>query len=253
MQEAGMPDVREIYQMVTTQKPPEPGALERQQRRQVRAARNQKIGAFAVAAAIGVAAIVLFVATRGGPDTPSSDTPANPSAARPVEIARDFFEAFGRFDSDRAIGLIADTGFPGVVGLGTEREFRLLLTVLEAQDYRQRLDSCRGLGEVGSSTRVYCTFAYHAIRSRELGLGPYGDSYFDIYVRDERITRVTLEWGIEEFSPEVWEPFAEWISKNHPEDVRVMYIADQADWKLSEASARLWERRSREYVAELTS
>jgi hypothetical protein len=64
---------------------------------------------------------------------------------------------------------------------------------------------------------------------------------------------VTLEWGIEEFSPEVWEPFAEWISKNHPEDVRVMYIADQADWKLSEASARLWERRSREYVAELTS
>jgi hypothetical protein len=253
MQEAGMPDVREIYQMVTTQKPPEPGALERQQRRQVRSARNQKIGAFAVAAAIGVASIVLFVATRGGPDTPRSNAPANTSVATPVEIATDFFEAFGRFDPDGAIGLLADTAFPGVVGLDTERDFRLLLSVLEAQDYRQRLDSCRELGELGSGTRVYCSFAYHAIRSRELGLGPYGDSYFDIYVRDGRITRVTLEWGIEEFSPEVWEPFAEWISKNHPEDVRVMYIADQADWKLSEASARLWERRSREYVAELTS
>lgn len=248
-----MPDVREIYQMITTKKPPEPGALERQQRRQVRAARNRKIGAFVVAAAIGVASIVLFVATRGGPDTPRSNAPANPSASTPVEIATDFFEAFGRFDPDRAIGLLADTAFPGVVGLDTEREFRLLLTVLEAQDYRQRLDSCRKLGEFGSGTRVYCTFAYHAIRSRELGLGPYGDSSFDMYVRDGRITRVILDWSIEEFSPEVWEPFAEWITENHPKDLRVMYIAGQTDWKLSEASARLWERRSREYVAELTS
>ena len=248
-----MPDVREVYQMVTAQKPPEPGALERQQRRQVRSARNQKIGAFAVAAAIGVAAIVLFATTRGGPGMPRSNAPANPSAATPVEIARDFFDAFGRFHADRAIGLLSDTAFPGAVALDTEREFRLLLSVLEAQDYQQQLHSCRALGEFGSGTRVYCTFAYHAIRSSELGLGPYGDSSFDIYVRDGRITRVTLDWNIEEFSPQVWEPFAEWISEKHPEDVRIMYVADQSDWKLSEASARLWERRSREYVAELTS
>ena len=247
-----MPDVREIYQMVTTQKPPEPGALERQQRRQVRAARNQKIGAFAVAAAIGVAAIVLFVATRGDPNAPRSNVPANPSAATPVEIARDFFDAFGSFHADRAIGLLSDTAFPGVVALDTEREFRLLLSVLEAQDYRQQLHSCRELGEFGSDTRVYCAFAYHAIRSSELGLGPYGDSSFDIYIRDGRITRVTLDWSIEQFSPEVWEPFAAWMSENHPEDMRVMYRADQTDWKLSEASARLWERRTREYVEELT-
>ena len=51
--EARMPDVREVYEMVTKQKPPEPGALERQQKRQVRTARNRKIGAFVVAAAIG--------------------------------------------------------------------------------------------------------------------------------------------------------------------------------------------------------
>ena len=55
---------------------------------------NQKIGAFAVAAAIGVASIALFVATRGGPDTPRSNAPANTSTAPPVEIATDFFEAF---------------------------------------------------------------------------------------------------------------------------------------------------------------
>ena len=48
-----MPDVREVYEMVTKQKSPEPGALERQLKRQVRTARNRKFGAFAIAAAIG--------------------------------------------------------------------------------------------------------------------------------------------------------------------------------------------------------
>jgi Tol biopolymer transport system component len=60
-----MPDVREAYEMITKQKGPEPGALERQQKRQVRAARNKRIGAFAVAAAIGVAAVALTLGTRG--------------------------------------------------------------------------------------------------------------------------------------------------------------------------------------------
>lgn len=42
-----MPDVGEVYRMVTQQKSPEPGALERQQTKQVRSARNKKFGALA--------------------------------------------------------------------------------------------------------------------------------------------------------------------------------------------------------------
>jgi len=59
-----MPDVREVYEMVTKQKPPEPGALERQQTRQARVVRNRKVGAFAVAAAIGIAALVVMIQAR---------------------------------------------------------------------------------------------------------------------------------------------------------------------------------------------
>ena len=72
-----MPDVREIYEMVTKQKPPEPGALERQQKRQVRTARNKKLGAFAVAAAIGLVAVALFLGTRPGGNgtTPADESP----------------------------------------------------------------------------------------------------------------------------------------------------------------------------------
>ena len=93
-----MQDVREVYEMITQQKPPEPGALERQQKRQVRSARNKKIGALAVAAAIGVLAIVLILRTHPGFDT---TTPATGSTSLdPIgaaeEVATSFLGSLGR-------------------------------------------------------------------------------------------------------------------------------------------------------------
>lgn len=93
-----MPDVREAYEMVTKQKPPEPGALERQQRKQVRSARNKRFGAFAVAAAIGLAAVVLLLANRPAENVktpataPTTRHPIDPAA---TEIATDFARAVG--------------------------------------------------------------------------------------------------------------------------------------------------------------
>jgi Tol biopolymer transport system component len=84
-----MPDVREVYEMITKQKTSEPGALERQQKRQVRSARNKRIGAFAVAAAIAVAAVALILETRGGQST---RTPGNqPSTVAPGTFSGPFF------------------------------------------------------------------------------------------------------------------------------------------------------------------
>jgi dipeptidyl aminopeptidase/acylaminoacyl peptidase len=89
MEEARMPDVREAYEMVTKEKAPEPGALERQQKRQVRSGRNKRFGAFAVAAAIAVAAVALILETRRGPNT---RTPADqPSAVAPGTVSGPFF------------------------------------------------------------------------------------------------------------------------------------------------------------------
>jgi Tol biopolymer transport system component len=83
-----MPDVREVYDMVTGQKPAAPGALERQRRRQIRAARSKKLGVFAVTAVIAVVAVVLVVELRGGENT---TTPANGSTAPPLVGTRPFF------------------------------------------------------------------------------------------------------------------------------------------------------------------
>lgn len=76
--------MREVYEMVTTQKRPEPGALERQQKRQVRAARNKRNAAFAVAAVIALVAVALILETRRGPN---ATTPGNePSTVPPTTV-----------------------------------------------------------------------------------------------------------------------------------------------------------------------
>ncbi len=84
-----MPNVREVYEMVTKQKRPEPGALDRQQRRQVRAARNKKRGAFAVTVAIALTAVALILGTRAGrnPTTPADERPT----AAPETSSAPFF------------------------------------------------------------------------------------------------------------------------------------------------------------------
>jgi hypothetical protein len=75
-----MTDVQEVYEMVTKQKPPEPGALERQHTRQVRTARNRKVSAIAVAAAIGLVALIAVLANVGdGTEVQVASSPSGTS------------------------------------------------------------------------------------------------------------------------------------------------------------------------------
>ena len=79
-----MTDVKEVYEMVTKQKPPAPGALERQHTRQVRMARNRKIGAMVVAASIGLVALIAVISNVGdGTGTQPADDASQTS--EPIE------------------------------------------------------------------------------------------------------------------------------------------------------------------------
>ena len=51
------------------------------------------------------------------------------------------------------------------------------------------------------------------------------------------------------FSPDVWEPFAEWVSTTYPDDAAIMYNPAMNNYVLSDPSIRLWERRTKEYAA----
>lgn len=94
-----------------------------------------------------------------------------------------------------------------------------------------------------------CPFDFHALRSAQIGRGPFGGSSFDLIVRDGKIVRVSQAWEIEKFSPQVWEPFARWVSKAHPKDAAVMYVDEtRGGVRLTEGSIRLWERHTQGYV-----
>jgi hypothetical protein len=73
-----MPDLREVFEMTTKQMgDPDLDSWREQQKRQRNASRNKKLGAFAVAAVIGLVAVVFVLVNR---TEPSTNTPAvNPS------------------------------------------------------------------------------------------------------------------------------------------------------------------------------
>lgn len=215
-------------------------------------------------ALIGVVSAVLLLlgACDGGGNTPRMDQPSaatgtpneepDPTAR---EIASRFLEAFGAFDADRAVDYLAEDAEISALLIGTasvegaEEELRLNLSMLEAQSYEQRLGSCEQTGTLPSGTGVRCRFDFHLFGSDELGHGPYSGSYFDLTVRDGEVVRGSVSYEIGEFSPEMWEPFAEWVSTTYPDDAAQMYTdGTYTGVRISEESIPLWGRHVREYA-----
>ncbi len=248
-----MPDVREVFEMTTKQIEPDLDAWSEQERRQRRSTRNKKIGTFVVVVAIAVVAIAAILANRH----PARTTPAgdrqpslNPTASADpgaIAAAEGFAAAFAAFDADKAISYLADNADLSGLDARTVEGLPTEMALLRAMGYRQRLVYCGAASTGPSGTAVGCTFDFHAIRSDEIGRGPYPGS-FDFTVRNGEITRVSLAWDIARFSPQMWEPFAAWVLKEHPRDAAVMYNADQTNFLLTRESIRLWQERTKEYV-----
>jgi len=216
--------------------------------------RTVKLGTYIVATAIGLVVVACTSGPRDGQDatTPAGEPSVTPVDATAVRVATDFVNAFGAFDAERAIGDLADgTDLAGLNGVDGSAELRLLLSLLEAQGYEQVGTSCEQTGSLASGTDVRCTFDFHAIRSDEIGRGPYSGSYFDLTVLDGKIQRPSLYWETKEFSTYMWEPFATWVSETYPKDGAVMYNASYSDFLLSQESIRLWELHTREYVEQV--
>jgi hypothetical protein len=252
-----MPDVREVYEMVTKQKPTDMGALERQRTRQIRAMRNRKFGAIVVAAAIGAAAVVFAFASRTDTDRTKTGTDVTPT---PEVVARRFMDAYGAFDADGAIGYLSDDadvsllvtsiGDPGAVQ--DAAGLRLSIAYLEAVGYEQFLDSCdeRSTSADGTVARVQCSFDIHLLRSGEIGRGPFGPVKLDLTVRGGEIILASA-WDFDYakgFSAQMWEPFRDWVYAKHPKDAQVMYAVEGTYTALSPESNRLWERYTKAWV-----
>jgi hypothetical protein len=215
---------------------------------------GKRTGAFA-AAAVALVLVGALVGCASGEEAPATDqtpvateAPENAANAISVEVATGFLEAFAAFNVEQATTYLADGAT--IASMGANDDLRLLIAYLEATGYQQILDSCEELGNPGSGS-IRCTFDFHALRSGEIGRGPFGGSSFDLVVRDGEVVQASQNWEIEKFSPQVWEPFADWVSKAHPKDAAVMYTDGCCNVRLTEESIRLWDRHTRGYVEEV--
>jgi hypothetical protein len=207
---------------------------------------------------VGAAAAALLVIGAFAAYQSRDDEASGPP---PMEVATSFLEAYGAFDAEQAITYLADdadisklVGSVGAQGVqGTPEEFRLLVSLAEATGYKPTLISCEEPGRSAFSTRVRCTSDYHNFRSDEIGRGPFSSVSFDLTVRDGEIVRARQDFGVEEFSTQMWDPFTRWVSKAYPKDATVMYEDGGGGMRLTEESIRLWERHTRDYAEEVGS
>jgi hypothetical protein len=258
-----MSELMEVYEMVTKQTEPDLDAWKQQEERQRRVARNRKLGAIAIVAAlvIGIAAVAIAnLGTRGGGNhtTPADESAQmNPVNSTAEEVTAGFLRAYGAFDVEQAItylsndaditGLITSLGTRGVVG--TPEEFRLFLSYLEAARFQRYISQPCEVSSSASGTNLHCPLAFHLLGSYQIGQEPFGGGSIDFTVRDGEIARVSQDFETEEFSPQMWEPFAAWVSSTHPGDVAVMYTDETfSGVRLTRESIRLWRERTREYV-----
>jgi hypothetical protein len=209
-----------------------------------------------------VGVLLVLAGCDGGNDRADQSEAETASQANAKEVAAGFLEAFAAFDAGGAIGFLADdaiilelVGSEGTQGVeGSLDELRMLISLLEAQRFQQLLDACEETGSSPSGDTVSCGFDYHLFGSDDVGLGPYTGSSFGFTVRDGEIVRASLAFGTDEFSPQMWEPFAAWISDAYPRDAALMYGDEtQTGVQLTEESVALWGQHIPEYVAQAST
>jgi hypothetical protein len=229
--------------------PPDLGVLHRRMATR-RRSRGLALAAFAVSVLL-VGAFALRGALVGHDDIEPAGPPRGVHGQGAEQVARDFLAAYAAFDADRAMAYLSDGPIDGHMGVLAPTEFRMRLDYYRAIGYRIHVTRCER-GPTPTGTHLSCTFDLQALRSDELGLGPYRDNVWLLHVaHDGKIDEVHEDWAYANngFAAQVWTPFARWLASTHPADVAVMYAdADQTDERITPDSIRLWRQRTAEYV-----
>jgi hypothetical protein len=172
----------------------------------------------------------------------------------PVETAEAFLEAYyGRFDVDQAFTYLGAD--PEAVGLSTAGapNYQLMARFFQTTGSQLVDLQCEEESASPDQAVVRCTWSTHDFFSDQLGRGPFGPNADELTIVDGKVVSILdgTDEGPNEFSNQIWEPFADWIEENHPEDRTVMYDPFPYGWRITDESIPVWEQRLREYVADV--
>jgi hypothetical protein len=203
----------------------------------------------------GALAVAARDDSRDGPSTSpdeSAPAPVPPDTDSAAEIAAGYLDAVSAHDAERAATHLSAGALER---LGGRDQLGRQLDWDRATGFRILGASCEPAEPSPTgAVPVTCSYDYQGMRSDELGLGPFGGSTDDFTIQNGEIISmsVNLEFERNGFSSKVWEPFADWVSRTHPDDAAVMYSdASMSDMQLTDESIRLWELHTHDYVGEV--
>jgi hypothetical protein len=178
-------------------------------RRRIAETRTRRRVTLAVAASV-VAAVAVTVAGGWLGVNKAAGPAQNPDQS--VTVAREFVDAVGRFDADAAISYLTNDaivqGDEIAAGADAAEELRLTLAHYRATRYKQTINDCVQVGTSAAGVNVSCAFDVQAIRSDEIGLGPYTGNYWRLTIRDGKIVSAQQAIAIQTngFAEQVWAP-----------------------------------------------
>ena len=182
-------------------------------------------------------------------DQPSLTEVPAPSEDAAIETATAFVEAYAAYDAEAAASFLTTEALAEFGGAGGLRDELLFLQVAARQTLL--LEPCTEAASTASGAIIGCPFSYHRLGSEALGRGPYGENRFEITVSAREITSISVDDAFHHngFDDQMWEPFAQWVRDNHPDDVEIMYNnVIQTMWRTTDPSRVLWERHLEEWI-----
>lgn len=198
---------------------------------------------------VAAAAVLAVLAVGWGATRGSSDD--STIATQPTELADAFVRAYADQDVDAVLTLV---GGDALAQLGGVEGLRSTFRWNAATGFEILPEPCEPVASGTTSSAVRCPYAFHGLRSAELGSDPYVGGHFELGVAGGRIASVVDDTDFEGsgFAREVAEPFLRWLTTTHPGDVTSMFAdSDLTHPRRTETATQLWERRTQEYVDEV--
>jgi hypothetical protein len=208
--------------------------------------------ALTAAGVVAVAAAVAVVVWMSG-QVPRADDPAPVDQDRVAEdTAASFVETYASLDTAKIAPLLRGAATELWTGPYGDDHWQRGVAWKRAVGTRMVLDSCAALWSAPSGTHVSCTFDLQELHSEQLGLGPYGDNTMTFTIKDGKILDVSESTGspTNGFWPDVWDPFVRWLSRNHPDEAKQMFLAWPDTQYINDTprALRLWQQLSQEYA-----
>jgi hypothetical protein len=194
-----------------------------------------------IVASVAVLAILAIVVANFVAD-PERDTASNEE-----ELAVVFIEG----DAETAVALLA----------ADVQEYGVPIDVQELAAFRSWKDAIGRFSTVTECTEsrtesavaVSCAYTYEDALSEALGVGPFDGSRWDLVIVGGQIQVAEEVWDGTDYKLQAGNVFRQWLSNNHPDDMRAMIDFDSAlsSMLTTPESIALWEKHTQEFIASL--